>query len=175
MISRGKKQVKRKTLLKIVYLKKLKSFIENNSYWGFCNFISSDNRVKKNFLLDLNSFYFLTGFFFVKVRSSYLNKLLIISDLNSNVLNSLRLLFKNAFVLMLTNNFNNIINFPFKEYNETKLVVYAWRLKNQLISSNVFLEKKFSVFMLRSQKTLLYNLRKNFLLLRLLSKNFNKT
>lgn len=73
--------------------------------------------------MELNSVYSTKGLYFVKIRSSYLNKLLNIADVN--VLNSLHMLFKNAFVLLLTNNFYNIINFPFKDYSETKLVVYA--------------------------------------------------
>lgn len=125
MISRGKPQVKRKTLLKVVYLKKLKGLVESSQYWGFCNFACSDNKIKKFFLAELNSFYYSRGFCFVKIRASYLTKLLLVSNVDATSLKFLSPLFKNAFVLLLTNDFYNIVNFPFKEYNETKLVIYA--------------------------------------------------
>jgi hypothetical protein len=48
-----------------------------------------------------------------------------ICGLDNKGLKLLGHLLQNAFVLLLTNNINNIINFPFREYAETKLVVFA--------------------------------------------------
>jgi hypothetical protein len=174
MISRSKKQVKRKTLLKVIYLKKLKNLLEKNAYWGFCNFVSSDNKIKKNFMLELNSLYFKKGITFYKIRASYLKKLLLVSGISEITLNILSELFKSEFVLLLTNNLSNVINFPFKEYAETKLVLYAWKIKSQLYASNVFLDKKIHGLVSNYQKTLVWSLRENIKLVRLLNKKYNK-
>lgn len=173
MTSRGRKQVKRKTLLKVIYLKKLKNLIQNNSYWGFCNFVSSENKIKKNFLIELNSSFLNKGIFFFKVRASYLRKLLILSGLDPQNLNFILPLFQGSFVLMLTNDLLNVINFPFKDYAETKLVVYAWKLNTQLFNSRVFFDRTVSLAISTYPNSLLYSLRKNVEFLRLLNVKFS--
>lgn len=151
MSSRSKKQVKRKTLLKVYYLKKLKNILLEKKYWGFCNFANSDNKVKKSFLSEINYNTALKGFIFLKVRLSFMQKVMRLVGASDETISLINPLLKSSVLLLATDNITNVINFPVKEYEQTKLSVIAWKLKTQVYSQIVFLNNK--ILLQRMQKS----------------------
>lgn len=142
MSSRSKKQVKRKTLLKVYYLKKLKNILMEQKYLGFCNFANSDNKVKKLFLSEINYNTALKGFIFIKIRLSFMQKVMSLLGADDKTISLINPLLSSSVLLLATDNIMNVVNFPIKEYEQTKLSIIAWKLKTQVFSPTVFLNNK---------------------------------